>query len=212
MLTANTRHNISLLLLALNLIFLIVGFAGAEGDIAWTYLKYENTALNLEQKYGMLALQQRAKIGGTMNSKTFQYNTEDCVNTHVCTKCYDAGATIMTMLSVGVITTMFAFGIIWFRKRDGGKNANNRCWKRFLGTCSCAITALVGFVSWGLWIGGCHEEILAYAKNNNLLYKDDYKLNAGFAMAFLVMVFSGLAALNEHFISQDTSLVAHTAV
>ncbi|GAB5370301.1 hypothetical protein AAMO2058_001480800 [Amorphochlora amoebiformis] len=205
---ANTRHNISLFLLGATVIFGIVAYVGAQGDIGWSTLDatYEvnfgstTTRTQYVFDYGLLGFKGFIESSpGTRDSTNGQYDDDDKCSADYCHKCHDAGASTVTMLTIGLVASIIAVAVVLMRKNDAQSNSDNSCSKKFLAMAACGTMGVASLASWTTWAGGCHEEIVSYFKNvNDTFDLGDYvQLGAGFALAVLAMAFSIAAGVNE---------------
>lgn len=220
----NTKgpHFCNLFTLSIVLIFVIVGFAGTNGDdVAWgeTQIHYKiPDGCKVIQEWGLKKFHIRYDncntIIHTFESESIAYDGSNCDdsntnNSDFCNKCKETGKAILTFLAVSIACIVVATLFIFMRINDANSGSDAGCTgKRCLaflvlgGLTACLI------ICFATWAGGCQDALLTYMKHTAdfaLVDKTTAAVSWGFALTVVASFLAGMTAMIEFCISQTTT-------
>jgi len=241
---ASTKHWISLICLVITMIFMCVGYAGADGKVAWSQKKFtgdddvRSCSTDSLENYGLLMWHQKLtsdKCSSAVKDKEYdiRYDTKGTYNSQepeklyclpetedtsdlgkakqeFCETCNGVGKTIISFLTFGLIAALASVAAIWMKKTN--PNAGG-----MVGVASWAAPAACAFclmLCWTTW-NGCNAKASAYIEtgikgDSTYAGKEPDEVNtvelaAGYAMAFVGMVLSIVAAVLQFVAKQDAA-------
>lgn len=209
-------YSVALIIVAI--IFATVAFAGANGDVAWSTLKWKGdssaptcTVDPQVHNLGLLGYyiryqdesfcQNYNKDGYYVkydSSGSNDFNTLYCEQPtstekgkDYCTKCDEAGKAIMAMMTFGLIAAIIAVVCTWGRYQLASKGEDNGGFRKLGGMGGSAAMVLFSLIAWSSWTA-CNTA----ANDASTELYSDYKtqLGTGFVLNIVITVLSGGAA------------------
>mmetsp|Transcript_12766 Transcript_12766/g.23193 ORF Transcript_12766/g.23193 Transcript_12766/m.23193 type:complete len:227 (+) Transcript_12766:46-726(+) len=185
------RQGVTLVLLALSLLFLWVSFLGTTGlPIGWS--KMEQHGLMCNTQYWVGLSKYRALSEECEFDKYVSWDSNQChdeLGEFICKNCKDSGAAVLSFAVLTSISLLASIVIVLVRYRFKLSEA------KVMILAALGVTSFFSFIMWVVWAASCDRHLKENMECVGCTVT--IKLSAGWAMSWLVFITAMLAGVNE---------------